>query len=457
MEYLAVKILSEGIARSQTCIPLALNNQELEIAVCENTNTSYITEFIYNQTGLKTKLIEKPKIEIIRLINTYYSIELNQHKTFEEILTYTETDRIDSLFFYTLREGIKVGASDIHVILDEEKCIIKFRILGILKVFSIISVTQGKQLIRIIKVNSGLEITDTILPLDSRMSYETKEQKLDIRISIIKTYDGEKATLRLLDSNSVPKKLENLGISSEKLEIIRRYSNKASGFILVTGPTGHGKSTTLRCIINDINNGEKHIISIENPVEYKVEGITQIQTNRNTGDFNMALVASLRQDPDVIYIGEIRDEISAYTAIRGSITGHLVFATLHTNTSAEGVIRLKNLGIENYLLASGLKLIINQRLFGKLCECKESGNLNLEEGGELDLKEGTKVYTRKGCALCGYSGYVGLIPGIDILEGENIDFNNLENASKTSQSWKEEIKKLILGGEICYKEAMKHL
>lgn len=258
-------------------------------------------------------------------------------------------------------------ASDIHIEPRENDSDIRYRIDGLLKKDGHLPKSIHPQLISRIKIISNLDISEQRIPQDGRTFIKLKDRELDMRISTIPTFWGEKAVIRILDRNSTTLSLKELGMNAEQLDAYQQELKRSQGIILVTGPTGSGKTTTLYASLNLINSEDKNIITIEDPVEYQLAGINQIQLNEKSGlTFARGLRSILRQDPDIIMVGEIRDKETAEIAIRAAMTGHLVLSTLHTNNAIDSISRLVDIGIEPYLLSSSINCVIAQRLVRKL-------------------------------------------------------------------------------------------
>ena len=261
----------------------------------------------------------------------------------------------------------------------------------------------------------GLDITERRIPQDGRFKMKYKDREIDLRVGIIPTYHGEKIVIRVLDRKNIEKSLEELGFEKEYYKKLFEIIKRKNGMLLFTGPMGSGKTTSMYAVLNELNSEKVNITTIENPVEYSVDGINQIQCRDDIGlTFPVVLKGVLRQDADIIMIGEIRDRETAEIALKASLTGHLVISTLHTNTSSSTIKRLVNLGAEPYIISAGVKGIQNQRLVRKLCEhCKisdEEYKVKLKILGIDDKKyEDKKFYTHKGCEYCNFTGYKGRI------------------------------------------------
>jgi len=308
-------------------------------------------------------------------------------------------------------DSSKRGASDIHFDPLSENMKIRIRVDGILHDYALVPNSIKKNLITRIKIISGMNITESRLPQDGAI----KDVNLDLRVSCIPTNEGEKIVIRILDYSASLNGVETLGFSQKNLIKILEMLKKPNGIILVTGATGSGKSTTVYSLLQRLNTEETNIITVEDPVEMGIEGINQIQTNSDIGlDFATALRSILRQDPNVIMIGEIRDTETAKIAVRASITGHLVLSTIHTNNSLNTIERLLDMDVERYLLASALEGIISQVLARKLCpHCKKLRNTNQYEKNlfrKVLNKDIAQIYTTEGCEKCnnGYSGRIAV-------------------------------------------------
>lgn len=328
--------------------------------------------------------------------NNFYNIEINSAPIVRIV---------DSI----IEEAISLRSSDIHIEPYEKILKIKYRIDGKLIEKAQLPIESLNEIVIRIKVLSSLDITKKYIPQDGKLIYDYKEEKFDIRVSIIPSIFGEKIALRILDLHSGVMALEDLNFSSNAIKNINKILNLNSGLVLVVGPTGSGKSTTLHAFLEKNVLRNENIITVEDPVEYRIDGITQVQVNEEAGlDFAACLRTILRQDPNIIMIGEIRDLETAKIACRASITGHLVYSTLHTNTSYGVINRLKDMNIENYLLVDALKAIISQRLVRCLCpKCKSKEKINKNDAKFFGLVEETYVYAAKGCGYCNMTGYNG--------------------------------------------------
>ena len=318
-----------------------------------------------------------------------------------------------------IKEGLNQRASDIHIEPMEDCIRLRYRIDGTLQ--DILTVPKNKQaaVLTRLKIMSGMDITEWRIPQDGRFRMRHKGKLIDFRVSSLPTVFGEKFVLRVLDKSNLQVGLDSLGFLPQPLEEFKNAVKAPYGLILVTGPTGSGKSTTLYSVLQELNKPEVHIITVEDPVEYQVEGLTQIQVNHDIGlTFASALRAILRQSPDIVLVGEIRDSETADIAVKASLTGNLVLSTLHTNDAAGAITRLIDMGVEPFLVASSLVLTSAQRLCRRICEdCKEIVEIPREvfEKEGFTYPEGMVFYKGRGCDKCRNTGYKGRIATIETL------------------------------------------
>jgi general secretion pathway protein E len=312
---------------------------------------------------------------------------------------------VNSLFF----QAIKKGASDIHIESHERKGEVRLRVDGALKKHLDLDRRITLLAINRIKVISNLDISEKRVPQDGRTQVSISGKTLDIRVSILPTYHGERVVMRILMQSEHIPTLEDLGFDEEITRSFYRLLTHSHGMILVTGPTGSGKSTTLHSFLQHITSPDKNIITIEDPVEYNADNINQIQVNEKVGlTFASGLRSILRQDPDVVMVGEIRDQETAHIAVQAALTGHLMLSTLHTNDATSSLTRMIDMGIESYLLSSTLLGVLAQRLARKLCpHCKRPTRLDTAEAKETGLDPQQSYYQAVGCPECDYTGYRG--------------------------------------------------
>ena len=323
-----------------------------------------------------------------------------------------------------LRRAVSVGASDLHVEPHEDGLRIRMRVDGFLQVAMDRADVPVRKIVSRLKVMAGLDIAETRLPQDGRIPLRLGGRLIDTRVSSLPGKYGERIVLRILDRTTGLMSLENLGLSRSQADLLRRLAALPNGIILATGPTGSGKTTTLYSLLQLANSDERNIVTVEDPVEYDLPGISQSQINAEIGmSFAAGLRATLRQDPDVILVGEIRDAETASVAAQAALTGHLVFSSLHANGSVGAVVRLRDLGLDDFLIASTLRGVIAQRLLRRLCpNCKE---VHAPSGSEVayfsrhGLEVPDQIYAPKGCVHCensGYAGRVGIFEMVEVTE-----------------------------------------
>lgn len=352
------------------------------------------------------------------------------------------------LFNDILSNAVKMNASDVHIEPFNDLFVIRIRVDGELIEIYRFSIDLYPALATVIKLMARMDITEKRLPQDGRVDIDVEGNLVDIRVSTIPTIYREKIVLRILNRNSFLKTKSNLGFSNLAIEKINNMTNKKSGILLVTGPTGSGKTTTVYSILNDLKNISKNIMTIEDPVEYKMDGINQVQVNSKIGlTFESGLRSILRQDPDIIIIGEIRDVETAKIAIRAAITGHLVISTMHTNDSISSIARLIDMQIPRYLINSSIIGIISQRLVKKLCNyCSHDITINDDSNNKID----TKVAI--GCDKCN-KGYLGRTAIYEILE-----FNDELKSAISEMKDSKELKNIaIKNGMITFEDTYKKL
>ncbi len=365
---------------------------------------------------------EKLEEYISNLENKIEEQELQEETFFEDLLTGSDVPLIQLINSLILK-AIRANASDIHFEPFSDKVVVRFRMDGVLHEITTIPLNTYPQVVSRIKIISKLNVAEKRLPQDGRIKVKIGEKKLDMRVSTLPTVFGERIVIRLLDKSNKLLYLDELGFSSEDLKKYRRIIKKPYGLVLITGPTGSGKSTTLYASLLELKTPRKNIITIEDPVEYQIDGISQIQVNPKINlTFANGLRSILRQDPDIIMIGEIRDLETAEIAIHASMTGHLVLSTLHTNDAPSAVARLVDMGVEPFLIASSLEGVIAQRLVRTICKnCKKEYSPSETEVQEIERYIGKsmeikKLYKGEGCQECLGTGYKGRTAVYEIME-----------------------------------------
>jgi len=329
----------------------------------------------------------------------------------EDLLDSASDAPIIRLINGLIAEAVRMGASDVHVEPFEEKVAVRFRVDGVLRETVSLSARLAPPLISRIKVMARLDIAEKRVPQDGRLTLTLAGKGVDVRVSTLPSRYGERVVLRLLDKESALFSMEQLGMADRQLDDFKKALAQPNGVVLVTGPTGAGKTTTLYAGLNLLNDQTRNILTVEDPVEYAVEGVGQTQVNAKVGmTFAAGLRAILRQDPDVVMVGEIRDRETAEIAVQASLTGHLVLSTVHTNSAVAAITRLRDMGVESYLLASTLSAIVAQRLVRRLCPaCKEPYEADTAERRMVEARadEPVTLHRPKGCPACGGSGFAG--------------------------------------------------
>ena len=410
-------------------IPLFKKKDELAVGVLDPLNTPALEELRF-RTGLFIKPYLVREEELNDVLTRYFErrkVKREEGKpTLEQAKVEGAEPSIIEAINLLLLQAVRVNASDIHIEPQERRMIIRLRIDGVLKDITPFEQNLYNAVVSRIKIMSNLDIAEKRLPQDGRFKVDLEEGSLDVRVSVIPTIQGESVVLRLLRQNKKLLTLQELGMSKENFDKYTKLIHKPSGIILVTGPTGSGKTTTLYASLSILKSTEKNIITIEDPVEYQLDFCRQIQVNPKVNLlFATGLRSILRHDPDIIMVGEIRDRETAEIAIQAALTGHLVLSTLHTNDAASSITRLIDMGIEPFLIASCLNAVVAQRLVRTLCpKCKKPieeqtlKKLPFSIPGELSDKDKTNIYQSQGCQDCLYTGYSCRIGIFEIMEME---------------------------------------
>lgn len=441
-----VNLIPDRMSRQYNLIPLSRIGNILTVAMSDPLNI-FALDDLKTLTGCNIDTVLSPEDEISQAIDSAYhpaqkdmqhilqeaqSRGVSEKERFELLkeeeieltsaLQESEKPPIVKLVDLMLTQALKKRASDIHIE-PEYGCLrIRYRIDGALHdIFKIPKINQSAILARM-KIISNLDITESRIPQDGRFKVKFEGKEIDFRVSSLPATFGQKFVLRLLDKANLSVGLDKLGFNEEPLAVFKEAIAKPFGMILVTGPTGSGKSTTLYSILNQLNTADRNIITVEDPVEYQIEGITQIQVKPDIGlDFASGLRSLLRQSPDVIMIGEIRDSETADIAIKAALTGQIVLSTLHTNDALSSITRLIDMGVEPFLVASSLVMLCAQRLARKVCpQCKERTEIPGDFLEKIGFREKAVFYSAKGCKYCNNTGFYGRVA---ILEAVLIDDN----------------------------------
>jgi type IV pilus assembly protein PilB len=426
--------VSENIARRHNAVPYEVEDGTLKVAIEDPTDLVAIENIEVN-SGMKVDIALATHSEIMDAINQIYSLveadtsdifeslnqyqDMNQEPEIDQLRQMVEDAPIVRLTNLIITQAIQKMASDIHIEPLEKSLRVRYRVDGILHEEMTIPKHSQAALISRLKIIADLDITKRRIPQDGRVQMTFKSMQIDMRVSSLPTIHGEKVVIRLLNKDDSLLDIEKLGFRENNMERFMRLIKKPYGILLATGPTGSGKSTTLFAALNEINTPTKNIVTIEDPVEYQIPGINQVQANVASGlTFAKTLRSILRQDPDIVMVGEIRDEETAEIAIRAALTGHLVLSTLHTNDAVSAVTRLTDMGIPGYLVASTVIGVIAQRLVRTLCpSCKEEYEPSYEEKMFLDDEVDT-LWRPSGedCDKCttGYKGRIAIQEVIEI-------------------------------------------
>jgi len=394
-------------------IPLSDDGSSSIKLICANPDDRTVLQTANRLMGTNIELcITEPEL-IIQTLHKYAPI-INPYA--EESANQPLFDPVNTLD-HILNQAYLNRASDIHFEPAEDGLTLRYRVDGRLQCDSrLFNATQGAALISRVKVLSELDIAESRIPQDGAMIHLTPiDISFDIRVATLPTQFGERATLRLLGGDKQLLNLEKIGMAEKHLQLFKQTINQPHGLILITGPTGSGKSTTLYAALNQLASSETNILTAEDPIEMNVSGISQVQVSSKTS-FAQALRSFLRHDPDVIMVGEIRDRETAEIAMKAALTGHLVFSTLHTNSALESIPRLTDIGVEPYLVASTLLCVIAQRLVRRLCQhCCVAVKLSKKQAKIFDCAEQQDIYYPKGCAHCQGIGYSGRLPLFETL------------------------------------------
>jgi type IV pilus assembly protein PilB len=416
-------LINEALAKKYAVIPISVKGKMLTVATSDPMNF-YALDDLRLATNMEIKVVLSSPSDISNAIGRFYSQkqaenaaeDLNREFKIETISgDFSEIDeKIDNapvvrLVNSIIQQGVKLGASDIHIEPMDKVTRVRMRVDGVLQNQMTLAIGAHNAVITRLKIMSGMNIAERRIPQDGRVETVIDGRSVDMRLSILPTVTGEKMVIRVLGGMGTVLTKNQLGLSPGNAEIFENIIKSPNGIILVSGPTGSGKTTTLYSILSEFNKPGVNIITVEDPVEYRLAGINQVQVNNKAGlTFASGLRSILRQDPDVIMIGEIRDGETAQIAVRAAITGHLVLSTIHTNDAPSTVARLVDMGIEPYLVSSSLVGIVAQRLVRNICpRCKTAFDPTPAQMEMLGLENGQKLWHGEGCVYCNGSGYKG--------------------------------------------------
>lgn len=423
-----INIIPQRLAEEHQVLPVRAEGNRLIVAMADPLDYFAIDE-LRMTTGFRIEPTIASKDELQRAIKRYYGLQESVDQIMQNLQT-RETEEVkpqadedDSPVVKTVNQiiiqAIHIGASDIHLDPQEDSLRIRYRVDGIMRTEQTLPPHMQSVMIARIKIMANMNVAERRQPQDGRVEMDIEFRKVDIRISTLPTIHGEKVVMRILDLGNTLTEIEKLGLSEHNLHLFQRGITGAHGVVLITGPTGSGKTTTLYSALSRLNKDEVNIITVEDPVEYQLQGINQVQVNHSTGlSFAKGLRAILRQDPNIVMVGEIRDAETAEIAIRAAMTGHLVFSTLHTNSAVNSITRLIDMGVEPFLVSSAVNCIVAQRLVRRVClKCTVDYTPSGEEKHLLESHGFAAASLKKGagCAECGRSGYKGRLAIHEVL------------------------------------------
>ena len=420
----ATALLTQKFCEDNVVFPIGFDGDNLVVAIDDPMNITIEDELQF-QTGYQISLMLATHTSIVDAIKVHYGRE-SANKAAEELGTSLASDTLDDdselsevvnsapvvkLVNSMIDYAIRSGSSDIHIEPLEDRVRVRIRIDGVMQEVMSNPISAKDAITTRIKILGGMNIAEKRIPQDGRITTVINGEDVDMRVSILPCVTGEKTVIRILAKNDANLNRKYLGISDRNNEMIDKMIKVPQGIVLISGPTGSGKTTTLYTLLSEKNTDEVNIITVEDPVEIRIPGLNQCQVNVKAGmTFASGLRSILRQDPDIILVGEIRDGETAEIAMRAAITGHLVFSTIHTNDAVSSINRLVDMGLEPYMVSSALVGVVSQRLVRRICtNCRESYEPDLSDKQYLRLDEGQKLYRGKGCTECNEKGYKGRI------------------------------------------------
>ncbi len=419
----ATALLTQKFCEENVVLPIGFDEDKLVMAIDDPMNITIEDELQF-QTGYQITMMLATHSSILDAVKVHYGKE-SAAKAAEELGADLDDDKVEDsdiaeavnsapvvkLVNSMIDYAIRSGSSDIHIEPMEDRVRVRIRIDGVMQEIMSNPLSARDAIITRIKILGGMNIAEKRIPQDGRITTEINGEEVDMRVSILPTVTGEKTVIRILAKNDANLNRSYLGISDHNNEMIDRMIKVPQGICLISGPTGSGKTTTLYTLLSEKNSPETNIITVEDPVEIRIPGLNQVQVNVKAGmTFASGLRSILRQDPDIILVGEIRDGETAEIAMRAAITGHLVFSTIHTNDAVSSINRLIDMGLEPYMVNSALVGVVSQRLVRRICtNCRESYDPDEYEIEMLRLEPGQKIYRGKGCSDCSDKGYKGRI------------------------------------------------
>jgi len=472
----AITLIPQNLCDKYILIPFGFDNNKIKVALADPLNIFAIDDVAIS-TGFEIESYISRKKDISKFIGIYYSSQqvnnaaiqlakestklIKNSKAMAEDINEVNSAPVVKMIDYLFKNSVEMKASDIHIEPFEREIRIRYRVDGKLQTVNTLGIESLGPLVTRIKILAGLNIAEKRIPQDGRIMVNVDGKEIDLRVSVLPVVNGEKIVIRVLNTGGSVLSKNKLGMSEDNIKRLDRMIANPHGIILVTGPTGSGKSTSLYAILRELNSSSVNIITVEDPVEFTMNGINQVSVNEKAGlTFASGLRSILRQDPDIVMIGEIRDEETAEIATRAAITGHLVLSTLHTNDAPSSIARLVDMGVKPYLVSTSIVGVMAQRLVRKICaNCKEEYEASIYEKELLgqDVDEPLMLHKGKGCGYCNETGYSGRIGIYEIMEmtrkhreainaGENSDMLrdiSIANGMKTLES---ECKDFVLSG-----------
>ncbi|MFW2487142.1 GspE/PulE family protein [Clostridium chromiireducens] len=432
----AITLIPQNLCEKYMLIPFGFDNNKIKVALADPLNIFAIDDVAIS-TGFEIESFISKKDDIKKFIGIYYSsqqvnnaaiqlakeslkaVKQSQTSSAEDINEVNSAPAV-KMVDYMFKNSVELKASDIHIEPFEYEIRIRYRIDGKLKTINTLGIESLGPLVTRIKIMAGLNIAEKRIPQDGRIMTNVDGKDIDLRVSVLPVVNGEKIVIRILNTGGSVLSKNRLGMSEDNIKRLDRIIANPHGIVLVTGPTGSGKSTTLYSVLKELNSSDVNIITVEDPVEFTMNGVNQVNVNEKAGlTFASGLRSILRQDPDIVMVGEIRDEETAEIATRAAITGHLVLSTLHTNDAPSSIVRLVDMGIKPYLVSTSVMGVVAQRLVRRICDkCKVPYEANLYEkellGQEIDKP--LVLYKGSGCGYCNETGYTGRIGIYEIME-----------------------------------------
>ncbi|NQT46782.1 MAG: Flp pilus assembly complex ATPase component TadA [Candidatus Omnitrophica bacterium] len=421
-----LRAIPEGFAKDHIVLPISLTMNSLTVAFADPLDIMTMDN-LKRVTGRDINPVVATKTDLLSAIDEFYGGKVADSKAgppvaeggviteegldLDKVLSEAGEPSVIKTVDAIITQGVEKGASDIHIEPFEGKINLRYRIDGVLHNMPPPSKKMLLPIVSRVKIMSKMDIAEKRLPQDGAIGMQVGGKSIEMRVSTVPTVYGEKIVIRIMDASRVALDLEGLGFDDAQLKLFKEASEKPFGLIFLTGPTGSGKSTTLYATLSQLRSPRRNIITIEDPVEFKVDGINQVQARSDIGlTFSAGLRAFLRQDPDVMMVGEVRDLDTAQICVRAALTGHLVLSTLHTNTAPGAVTRLVNIGVEPYLIASSLIMVVAQRLVRRLCaKCKAECKPDKDKLDGIKLSAEDKFFRAVGCPECAQTGYRGRV------------------------------------------------